>query len=392
MANSLFYLMLIAPALFAETDWVEVATPGQAHGGLAGPEEEAGKAPKSQPVIGLTVFDDRIYVSAAVRKKEPPTAAITAFNPKDDSLNKELATESTRFGKPRTIDGKLYIPDAAPGEEIEHGGYYVSAGKGKWERVAVLDKKAVFLDIAHHDGKLFLAGSLEEKGTIAWKQDGEESWHVERLNAQAARWAPNAARFLQVKDHLSVLCVRIPDPNPTARAAPAAWGAWYLLHYCPERSVRGFLFDGKARMLPVLKLIAPDSQLRKLGYWPWHETPFLGGLLFTVLDEGGTILDEKGGLFHATIGEGNPQEGRTFMGRRVPEMNLARAIASEKDTCYVLLAGNAEKRALVRSSTDLRQWATVFDGELSGTPTSLAVLDGTCYMGIDDGTMVRVLR
>ena len=98
MANSLFYLMLIAPALFAETDWVEVATPGQAHGGLAGPEEEAGKAPKSQPVIGLTVFDDRIYVSAAVRKKEPPTAAITAFNPKDDSLNKELATESTRFG------------------------------------------------------------------------------------------------------------------------------------------------------------------------------------------------------------------------------------------------------------------------------------------------------
>jgi len=391
--------VLALNAAFGEGDWVECATPGKAS------EIGFGEAKKGiRSVLDLTSFDGKLYISLSPGKE---AAKILCFDPEKEQLLEEHETECGHLGTFRVIGGKLYVPEAAPVPEDEEDkkrkkkeekepqevGYYVSAGKGEWERVVVGKGPLTFHDIAHFDGKTFLVGSSGGKAIIAWRPDGEEEWRIIQLNSQAARWSACAKRFLVAPDLLSVLADRRPDPNPMARAAPQAWGAWYVLHYCPKLSERYFLFDGQPRPLPVLRVLAPGSNIDKVGRMLAHDTPFAGGLLFTVLAEGGTVRDDKGGLFHATIKEGNPQIGRTFMGRRIPDMDLARDAAVEGEKCYVLLADNPpEKQAKIVVTSDLEKWETIFSGELDATPISIGVVNGTCYIGLADGVLATVFR
>jgi hypothetical protein len=139
--------------------------------------------------------------------------------------------------------------------------------------------------------------------------------------------------------------------------------------------------------------MAPGSELPNVGRMLAHDTTFAGGLLYTVLAEGGTIRDEKAGLFHATVKGGGPQVGRTLVARRLADMDLARDVAVENGTCYVLLAANApERKARIVASPDLEKWQTVFSGEFDASPVSLGVLKGTCFVGLADGALLTILK
>ncbi len=374
------------PELAAEGDWLEVAAPGST------PDIGFSATKKGvQPVLDLTPFAGRLYISLAPKIEPTFDAPIISYDPAKQELIEETITQSAGFGNFRLLDKKLFLPDAAPSEGADGGGYYVSEGKGDWKRIAVMKERAAFFDISQFADKTFLAGSLDGKGIVAWRAKGDEQWQIVELTKQAARWSPLAARFLVDTDHLTLLAERQPDPNPMARVAPQAWGAWYVLHYYPGKSDRGFIFDGPPRPLPSLRLLAPGSRLPDVGHLLAHDVPFSSGLLYTIVAEGGAVRDEKGGLFHAKNGKGNAQVGRTFIARRIPGMDGASDVAVEQGRCYVLLADNAQKKGRIVATSDLRKWDEIYAGQFDASPISLGVISQTCYVGLADGTIAMIL-
>lgn len=393
-------ILLCRVVVAGQGDWLEVATPGKAADISFGVQKKG-----SRTVLDLTRFGKRLYVSLAPPREPSYETPILYFDVTKEDLVEEHVARSSQFGNFRVIGQKLFLPDATlppvgkgkgkDTEDVEHiegGGYYVLPANGAWKRIRVTDKSAAFFDIAHFDGKTFLAGSLEGRGVVAWRQDGDEKWQFVNLTGQAARWAPQATRFLAAPDHLSLLAMRRPDPDPNARAAPKAWGAWYVLHYFPKTSERGFLFDGPPRPLPALRLLAPGSQLAKVDFSLGHDVPFGKGLLYTTLVEAGATRDDKGALFFAEVGRGNPQVGLTLIAKRIAGTDLARDVAVDGDTCYVLLAANAQKSARIIASKDLESWKEVFSGELDATAVCLGVVDGKCFVGANDGGIVAIVE
>jgi len=375
---------LLAAANGAQSDWLEVASPGRASS--LGTEASTGAA---RAVLDLVPFDGRVYISLAPAREASVHGPIVCYDPAKTDLIEEHVTTCSRLGQYRVIEGRLFVPDAGPDGE-SGGGYYVTEGGGKWDRVRVMDETAELLDVARHQERTFLAGSLGGKAIVAHRSDAEGKWHVIHLTKQAARWSPRAVRFLVGSDHLTLLAERVPDPNPNVRAAPQAWGAWYVLHYFPDGSDRGFLIDGPARPLPSLRLLAPGSRLTDEPHYLAHDVPFLNGLLYTVLSGGGEIRDEKGCLFYAETGQENPQVGRTFMAQRIRGLEQARDVAIAGGLCYVLLAENAKETLKIVASRDLRKWSEVFVGELDSPAISLAVLGRTCYVGTVGGTLIAI--
>ncbi|NLF22509.1 MAG: hypothetical protein GX590_05045, partial [Lentisphaerae bacterium] len=290
-------------------------------------------------------------------------------------------------------EGRLHVPVAGPAGET--GGYWVSSGGGRWEYVTVVQAPVAFLDIARYDGRTFLAGSSNGTAMVAWRADGATDWHIEPLNAQAARFSFQAVSLLAVPERLSLLAVRdvIGDWPPTV--APRDWGAWYLLHYTAGKSPRGFLFDGPARPLPALRLLAPGSSLaQNPKVMLARDTVWQDGLLAVLLHETDRRPDPQGSLMAIALGEGTPQTGgRTFVGRRLAGMEQACDVAVADGRCHVLLAdGGIAPRGRIATSADLETWETRFDAELPATPLALAVLDGRTYLGLADGRLVQVAK
>jgi len=352
---------------------------------LSTPEDE--KA--GEPILDIVAFDGRLYLR---QLRKPGPAAILSLSPKEDmAVEKaavELKTESSGLGLFRVLDGKLHIPDAGPPAKTP-GGYYVSAGGGRWERVSVGDEPACFYDIASFDGKLFLAGNGRRGALVCSSRDGGKSWEMTWLNAEAARWSPRASHLLTVGKELFVMAAREVDKAAAATntVAPIAWGAWYLLSYFPAGSDRGLYFDGPPRPVLALREIAPGTSIASPGFFLGSDAPFRDGVVYVVLSSDGTARDSKGGLFYAVPKDVPAAGGRILAGRRIPKMDLARAVKVEKGTCYVLLAENASTEAQVMASRDLETWQTIFDGKLPSQAVSLGVADGACYLGLLDGAV-----
>lgn len=364
-------------------DWVEVASPGRAGGGVMG-GTASGSGERS--VEQLVPFDGRLY-PALQAVAEGPAQPIVAYDPVKTDLRTESQTVGRRFGRLRVLENRLYVPVAEPVGET--GGYYVSAGGGKWEWVPVAG--AAFYDVARFDGKTFLAGCQKDQAIVAWRADGETAWRVEPLNGQAARFSIKAASFLSVTNHLTLMAARDVIGDWPNQVAPREWGGWYVLVYTAGQSPRSFLFDGPARPLPALRRMAPDTQfLQNPKYGLARDVRWQDGLLYVVLRESDLGLDTSGNLFFATLQEGNLQAGRTFTGKRLAGMGKARDIAVEGDQCAVLLGEDAKPQADIALSRDLEKWETVFSAELPGTPLSLALLEGRFYIGLDNGGIVRV--
>jgi len=164
-----------------------------------------------------------------------------------------------------------------------------------------------------------------------------------------------------------------------------------VLHYFPQTSVRGFRFDGQPRPLPVLRALAPNSEMiQNFEFTVASEQRWGDELLYVALHRQGITRDASGGLFRAELRQGNPQVGRTFFARRIDGMALARDIQVTGERCTVLLAENAATRAIVRTSTDLKTWQTVFDGDLPSAAVSIATLGESCYLGLVSGIIVRI--
>lgn len=368
-------------------DWVEVASPGRAGDGVMG-GTASGSGEHS--VEQLVPFDGRLYV-ALQALPNGPVQPIVAYDPEKKDLRDESPTVGRHFGRLRVLENRLYVPVAEPVGDA--GGYYVSAGGGKWDWVPVAGAGAAFYDTARFDGKTFLAGRQKDQAIVAWRADGETTWRVEWLNGQAARFSIKAASFLCVTNHLTLMAAREVIGDWPNQVAPREWGGWYVLPYTAGKSPRSFLFDGPARPLPALRRMAPDTQfLQNPKYGLARDVRWQGGLLYVVLRDSDLGLDTSGSLFYATLQDGNPQTGRTFTGKRIPGMGQARDIAVEGGQCAVLLGENARPQADITLSRDLEKWETVFSAELPGTPLSLALLEGRFYIGLDNGGIVRVMN
>jgi hypothetical protein len=211
------------------------------------------------------------------------------------------------------------------------------------------------------------------------------------LNRQAARFSYEARVFLSSGERLSLLVKRDVEAEWPRKVAPRDWGAWYVLHYRPGGSERGFLFDGQARPLPVLRRLAPESQLRRnpactlAGDRAWDD-----GLLYVTLHEDGLTRDETGGLFRARVKEGNPQVGRTYFGARIEGVEGARSVAVEAGRCAVLMAPDLQPKGRVATSTDLNRWDVLFEGRFPAVPLCIELIDGDGYVGLDNGSVVLI--
>jgi len=140
-----------------------------------------------------------------------------------------------------------------------------------------------------------------------------------------------------------------------------------------------------------LRALAPDTQfLQNSGYAVMRDTAWNNGLLFTVLMKNCLLRDSQGCLFHATVRDGVPQAGRTFVARRIPGTDRTRDIAVDGGRCAVLLAEDAQPRASIAISDTLERWRTVFEGDLPGAATSLAILNGHYYVGLNNGSILLV--
>jgi hypothetical protein len=378
--------LIMLPAVSQGAGWVQVCSPGRVRGDIDSDSTAGARA-----VTDLVPFDGRLYVALDPSRSNNTLSEILSYDHGRIETVKEQRTAASSLGRFRLIQGRLYIPAAsASGGKA---GYYLSAGQGKWEWVDIPGGAMGFDDIARFDGKTLLAGSRGESAVVAWRRDGETEWHIEDLNAQAARFSYRASAFLTATNHLSLLAVRDVVGDWPPLMASRDWGAWYVLRYWPEKSVRGFLFDGPARPLPALRLLTPGSQAvanPKFGAAQdaaWHD-----GMLYVVLQRQSLFRDEKGGLFLARIEEGNPQIGRTFAARRVDGMGLARDVSVGGGSCFVLLAENAREHAKVVRSADLNQWETVFDGDLPAAAICTAVMNGECFIGLANGAVVVVKK
>ena len=65
-------------------------------------------------------------------------------------------------------------------------------------------------------------------------------------------------------------------------------------------------------------------------------------------------------------------------------------VAVEGDTCAALLAADASRDARVVSSTDLETWTELAAGTLPAPPTAVGLVAGRCYLGLEDGTVLRM--
>lgn len=298
----------------------------------------------------------------------------------------ELETRAARFGRWRVLDGRLCVPVAQPLDE--QGGYYESAGSGAWEWRDVAPFIQIH-DLAVVGDATFAAGSLEGRAVVARREQGGAPWQLEELNEQAARFSYRAAAFLAGPDHLALLCIRDVLGEWPPRTAPPAWGAWYALNYFPQRSERGFLFDGQPRPLPVLRALAADTALlQNRNFGVARDTRWGDELLYTVMGEELVTADPDGALFRAAPADCGPQAGTCFKGARIPDTQWARDVAVEGDTCAVLLAENAKNRARVLSTRDLDSWIVRFEGELSAPATALELANGEFIIGLADGGLV----
>jgi hypothetical protein len=345
-----------------------------------------------QAIDALTPFDGRLYISLQAEPKGPPRPII-AYNPETLDLVEEAPTAGRRFGRMRVIEGRLHVPIADPGADA--GGYWVSAGGGRWEQETVVQAPVAFHDIARFDSRIFLAGSSNGTAVVAWRADGAAEWRIEPLNAQAARFSFQAVSFLGVPERLSLLAVRDVIGDWPPLVAPRDWGAWYLLHYTAGESPRGFLFDGPARPLPALRLLAPGSSLAQdprvvLA----RDAAWQDGILAVTLHETDLRPDPQGGLLAIFPNAGTPQTGGvTFAGRRIAGMEQAGDVVVADGRCHVLLAGGGiAPQGRIVVSADLEAWETRFDGELPATPLALAVLGGKHYLGLANGRLLQVTQ
>ena len=378
------------------TEWLEVAAPGRG-GGVAGQSEQ-------RAVVDLVPFDGGVYVILAPRhvstssdprdlKNAPPPRAcpILRYDPEALDVRSEMATTGARFGRLRVIDSALHVPVAEPVEGAS--GYYVSEGGGEWQWVQVDEQGTEFHDIVRFDGKTFLAGRRGGAAVVLWRESGENAWHTEELNQQAARFSYRAQTFLHTPGHLSLLAVRDVIGEWPPRVAPREWGAWYVLHYHFGGSARGFLFDGQARPLPVLRAMAGGSQLAgNTRYRVCRDVAWGDGLLYTLLGDQLLLRDERGALFHGTVRKGNPQQGTTLFGSRVPAAGRVRDICVDDGVCTVLASQNLSRHAKVLASPDLETWRTLFEGELPDIPVSLALIEEDFLVGMADGTLLMLTR
>lgn len=362
-------------SLRAAEPWVEVLSPAM----------DLELAERTS-VAGLRAFDGRLYIRLGTPSNSNSLLPILAHDPAAMATRTEVARAGPRLGEFRVLDGVLHVP-------VSTGGCFVSAGNARWDYLAAVSN-AWFRDAARRDGKTFLAGSLGDEAIVAWRPDNGQEWNVEHLRQQAARVSLFADRFLAGPDLLSLLALRdlgAEWPADRQQAPPREWGAWYLLHFQPDRSVRGFWFDGKARQTPVLEALAPGSSLSSNSDFAVHaDAPFRDGLLFTLRGRTSGRLDPRGGLFFARPEPGTFLTGRTWVSRRIPGLELARDLAVEADTCAVLLAADASCEARVLMSRDLESWPVSFAGTLPAPPTAIGLLSGRCYLGLEDGTVLRL--
>lgn len=351
-------------------------------------------AANARAVVGLIPFDGRLYARLATAG-ESNLLTITSYDPVSGKEAEEQKTQAYAFGRFRVLQGALYVPVAEPAGK--DGGFYVTAGTGRWAFVRVTDSPAGFLDAARAGNRTFLAGHQDGRAIVAWHDEtGPAEWNRSDradLTAQAARLSPRASRFLSVSNDLALLAGRDGGPDWPRELAPRDWGGWYLLHYCPTGSVRGFLFDGPARPLPSLRLLAPGSQfVGNPNYGIAGDAPWRDGLLYVVLQNDEMLKDPATGLFAAFPRDNGPQVGRSLAASPVKGMGKARAVATENGACYVLLSEPAEPIAMIMKSTDLEKWDLLFEGSLPDSPLSLAVLDGNCYLGLANGSILKLKR
>jgi len=368
-------LLLLVPSAGAEVNtWYELPLVG----------ERSEELPLV-PVLGLVPFDGRLYVRTAGKKGV--ALPIFSYDPKKDELVLESPTETSALGRFRVIGGKLHIPEA--GVKQGHAGYWRSDGGKRWQRVAVEGGYDGFDDIAAFDGKMFLVGSQKRRAVVLWREGAEEEWHVERMTAQATRFSARASRFLTTREHLYLLSQRYISPKARF-VAPMSWGPWYVLRYHPKGSERGFLFDGPPCPTRALCLLAPESSILSEGHSVAGEVPFGDSLLYVVLGPEGLARDQKGALFRARTEKALPWCGETLVAERVPGLELIRGVAVSEGKCHVLLAEDTSRQAKVVSTSDLKQWQTVFDGEVPDQATAIGILDGVVYVGLLNGQIGKI--
>lgn len=374
LGASLLHMLVVACAFAGPAQWYELPLVG-----------DRGEDIPKAAVLDLVPFDGRLYVRMA--PKEGTKQPIVSYDPKQDKFLHEAATGADSLGSLRVVGKGLLVPEAAPSEGGV--GYLTSAGGGKWERVSVEAAIDAIEDVAQFDAKTFLAGSHRGKAVVAWRAGERDEWHVEQLTRQATRFSRRASRFLVTEKRLFLLTQRYIAPGARF-VAPMSWGAWYVLRYYPEGSERGFRFDGPPCPTRALCLLAPQSSILTEGFGVHHEHGFGGGLVYVVLGQDGLVGDPKGALFSARVRDALPWCGETLVAERVPHTELARGVAVSDGACFVLLAEATSRRATVVVSRDLKEWRTIFDGEVPDEATAIGVLNGVPYVGLMDGRVGKI--
>lgn len=382
----LFGMTVSSAALAA--GWMEVCAPGRSDDELSG----TASANNPQGIEALTPFDGRLYVTLS-RAPKGTAMPIVSFAPQTLDVHAEVPAAGIRFGRMRVLENRLYAPMIEPAGDA--GGYYLSAGGGKWEWVAVTQPACAFYDVARFDRKTILAGEQGNGAIVAWRADNSETWHVESLTSQVARLSYMAASFIGVSNHLGLLAVRDAPGVWPHGFAPREWGSWYVLSYTGGGLPRGFMFDGPARPLPALRMLAPDASLadnpkiRVMRDVAWQD-----GLLALLLSSVDLRPDPKGGLLHIRLRKGAPQTwDPVFVGSRIADMENARDVAVADGLCAVLLVEEGfSPKVCVLVSGDLETWQTRFNEELPVSPQALALFNNEIYLGLDDGRIVKVKK
>lgn len=357
---------------------------------------------KGQRLVGITVFDGRLYLdlrdasekpmpAGKPKKKaepEPAMGRIVSYDAKSDKLSDEYKAAGVVFGRLRMIGGKLIIPEAVAA--AGGAGYMASSGGGKWERIPLGSNVVGVSDAIGFDGKLFFAGRDAQGAAIAWKPEAAPDWKIEPLTAQAARWSPQAIRFLAAGGFLFVLAERVPEKG--IGLALQEWGPLYLLRYHPQGSERGFMFDGPPCPTSALRLMAGgNTTLLESGTTLGADVPCEGGVVYPLLPSMSTRVEsDQYGLFKAVVEKALAWEGETLAARPLEGLKSARAVALEGGVYYVLLSEGVEGHARVLSSRDLAAWTPVFEGALPEPAAALAILNGVIYIGLWNGQLGKV--
>jgi len=378
----------LALALVALTLYATAAARAGAAAWCQVPLDSAVKeARKDLWLSDLVPFDGRLYldVASTVRAEDPadlPPAEITCYDPETDEIKVEHKGKAKRFGRLRRLGDRLLVPEAAVAEGS--AGYLVSEGGGKWKRFEVADGVTGIQDVVSFDGKMFAAGRGPNGALVAWRPEGEDEWKLIRLTSEAARWSPEAIRFFEVDKRLFLLAHRSP-PKDVIGMAPPGWGPLYVLRYRPAGSERGFLFDGPPRPVAALHLMGPGGGMAAADAALGDVVPFGDETLYTITRQaGGMKQDNRYGLFRAHVQEALPWCGETVVAKAAA-MPAARDVFVDGKVLYVLLSEGTEGRAKVAANRDMKDWRTVFDGTLPARPAAVAVLDGTVYVGLEDG-------